>query len=468
MNGRVRQELNTIWTMDITMEANIAIENPAELPLCNDDAKDAAFFNKNLFIFCDGTWCGTETGTRTNVRILYEFVKMRTGRCAYFSGVGLGGDEADYIVNGAFAVDLKEKCIEVYSYIVREFRNSDDKIWMFGLSRGAFTVRSVAGMINNLGILRVVDNNTPRMCEKVFDLYKYDLRLDVPLWHPKSEAATAFRHQHCHHLNRNDPPIHFMGLFDTVGSLGVPTHFGEQLPYEFYDTIVSSSVKNVYQCAAIHDRLQFFQPCSISRSSTIPEDFCTEECWVPGCHYDVGRQRFKFGVGFLTWVARGLKVLRPDIVPEILPNHEWADVALNWIVGKMVQHDFPDPRHQRQVAETLSNPDASRAHWKGDVYDELLKHYGIDKYKSLILGDRILPPPRHFQMARFDGPRSLDYKSKSLDDYRFLYPANEPVPVPVESFQLPERIPESPPNSFADKVKQFVEDVVDAVRRLLG
>jgi hypothetical protein len=38
----------------------------------------------------------------------------------------------------------------------------------------------------------------------------------------------------------------------------------------------------------------------------------------------------------------------------------------------------------------------------------------------------------------------------------------------VESFQLPERIPESPPNSFADKVKQFVEDVVDAVRRLLG
>ena len=96
-------------------------------------------------------------------------------------------------------------------------------------------------------------------------------------------------------------------------------------------------------------------------------------------------------------------------------------------------HDFPDPHRQRQVAEPLSNPDVSSTLWKGDVYDEILKHYGLDKYKSFVLGDRILP--RDFHMARFDEAESLDYKSRSLDDYSFLYPdAIEPVPVPVDNF----------------------------------
>ena len=227
----------------------------------------------------------------------------------------------------------------------------------------------------------------------------------------------------------------------------VPSHLGEHLPYEFYDTKVSTSVKNVYQCASIHDCLLFFQPCTIGRKATLPEGYNTEECWVPGCHYDVGHQHFHFGIGSLTWVAHGLKTLNPNLVPpEILPNHAYADVALNWIIGKMVENGFPDPRGQDLVTPPLNNPNVSSKRWEGDVYGKLLEDHGLSEFKSCIIGDRILPP--NYQRVEFvpfwaatDNLFSMDYKSMSLVDYSSLYPnANEPTIVQVDTFQIPERI----------------------------
>jgi hypothetical protein len=420
---------------------------------------DGAFFDHNIFIFCDGTWCGDDTNTRTNVKLLYEFIKYRCGadpqRCVYFPGVGLNGPrgELDYLTSGPFALDIKAKCVEVYEYIAQVF-TSGDKLWLFGLSRGAYTVRRVAGMINNLGILRFDEGSLHDRCEVVFDMFVNASEE----WRPNEPACKEFITSHCHHLNSDDPPVHFMGLFDTVGAEGVPTKLGQHYPYGFYDHYVSKVVKNVYQCAGIHDRLLFFQPCSIGRN---PEKdfngYHTQELWVPGCHYDVGRQHFKFGNGF--WTHLLAKIPGRRQMPEILPNHLFADIALNWIVAKMIEEGFPSLDHWQvlECSESLSNPDKSDIRWDGDVYDKLLEYYDLSILKPWIVGDRLLP--RDFCMARFVAPDVVEYPSKAVENHKFLYPgADSPLQVDVNDFHLPQRIPKIGPG--------IIERVGDTVGKM--
>ena len=89
-------------------------------------------------------------------------------------------------------------------------------------------------------------------------------------------------------------PVRFMGLFDTVGSLGILTLTGGLgLDYpKFYDDMVSSVVQNVCYLVSLYDRLWVFQPCLARRKDG--KGGGIHEEWIPGCHYDLGRQRFRF------------------------------------------------------------------------------------------------------------------------------------------------------------------------------
>lgn len=255
--------------------------------LLDEESGVSNFFDRNIFVFCDGTWCGEETHTRTNLQLLYEFINnpCRAPRCQYFSGVGLNATELNFYVSGALASDMKKKILQAYKYIVRYYdRNRGDHIWLFGFSRGAFTVRYVAAMIDRMGIVdKKKDKDIDQECEKVLKEYR------------RGSFSRSGR-IHEPHL------IKFMGLFDTVQAEGLPD-VREQFPYTFSDPYVSPTVQCVYQCACIHDRCKFFQQCMIGRdpsSNSVDLANCkTEEVWVPGCHYDVGRQFFHFGYGIL-------------------------------------------------------------------------------------------------------------------------------------------------------------------------
>ncbi|KAG0043725.1 hypothetical protein BGZ89_006337, partial [Linnemannia elongata] len=214
-----------------------------------------------LVVLCDGTWCGSETGTRTNIYHLANMIGIpmnnedvddireleddtRGIKACYFPGCGLGGTFLEYLFNGATGNDIGEDCIKVYKYIVQHF-TPHHEIWMFGLSRGAYTVRCVAGMINNCGILRKrttsdgsFDDRTIRLCNEVYKIY----RSPDPKDHPKDERILTFKNRVSHHV---PTPVKFMGLLDTVGSLGIPkldAGIGLTFP-EFYDQKVSSVVE---------------------------------------------------------------------------------------------------------------------------------------------------------------------------------------------------------------------------------
>jgi Uncharacterized alpha/beta hydrolase domain (DUF2235) len=265
---------------------------------------------RKIVVCCDGTWCGDPTGTTTNIKILADCI-AGPGVCltsgtpyprngdnlivCYYEGVGVAGSFGNYIVNGAVANDIADKCTQAYRFIVDYFKEGSE-VWMFGLSRGAHTVRSVAGMINNFGILdndKMAGRDIGHICNTIYNEY----RNRDQKYAPRSNYAESFRRDCCHSDGLN-PPIRFMGLLDTVGALGVPKIGPDGIGYEFYDQIVSSEVKVVCQALAVHDRLSIFKPCFVRRSKNTSKwpgvRMTTKEVWFQGAHYDIGRQRFVF------------------------------------------------------------------------------------------------------------------------------------------------------------------------------
>lgn len=254
-----------------------------------------------VVVCCDGTWCGEATGTSTtNVKIIASAIAgegLASGvsvtrldgyaTVCYFEGVGVGGTIWEYIVNGAIAEDIRDKVIEAYKFVVKEF-SPGKKVWMVGFSRGAYTIRCVAGMINNIGIINrhglsevVLDD----LCHTAYYMY----RSRDSQYAPHGTCAQEFKMAYSHDYDY--PPIEFMGLLDTVGSLGVPKiDPGTSLSYDFHDQNVSNEVQHVFQALATHDRLFAFEPCFARRRSNTAVQ--PVELWFPGAHYDIGRVQF--------------------------------------------------------------------------------------------------------------------------------------------------------------------------------
>ncbi|KAL4778348.1 hypothetical protein BJX76DRAFT_366384 [Aspergillus varians] len=342
-----------------------------------------------LILLCDGTWCGRESNTRTNIYKLAERVGVRfqdgvvpqspEGVC-YIEGVGLGSSFLDYIFNGVTAQDIARQCIDAYEYLVNNYTYPHHEIWMFGLSRGAYMARAVAGMINNCGIIRPVRMNgvidarqTRILCEVVYNIYRSPYSINKP----HSPQSLAFRQSKSWPLIGDEdptnptapryiPPIKFMGLFDTVGSLGIPDFTGGvglDWP-SFYDQNVSTVVQNVHHAVSLHDRLFAFQPCLVRRSTTVhsEEDWnrfgVTRQEWLPGVHYDLGRQRFRFLREFGGGMVERL-LARWNFASKVIePNHVLADFALRWMLLAVRDHGSePNATYQPipEIDELITN-----------------------------------------------------------------------------------------------------------------
>ncbi|KAF9141221.1 hypothetical protein BG015_001359 [Linnemannia schmuckeri] len=396
---------------------------------------------KKLIVLCDGTWCGSETGTKSNIYLLAKMIgipinelqqqqqqqeqhqqeqhqqeQLRQSQQAqreqyereqqpsqlprgsintpdikacYFPGAGLRGTFLEYLFNGATGNDIDRNCIEVYGYIVQHFTR-EHEIWMFGLSRGAYTIRCVAGMINNCGILKrrnadgsFHDQNTgdgltseeKDLCKEVYKIY----RSRDPTDHPEASRSTTFRRRASHHVRT---PVKFMGLFDTVGGLGIPyLNPGIGLTFhEFHDTKVSAVVEKVYHALSIHDRLWIFEPCHAlpdkKRIDSEEVKFEIHERWFPGCHYDLGRQQFRFFRDGQNWLERPLDNLVRDYSRIIYPNEPFADFVLKWMLESIQKHSGRDIIQDidDQIDYLHARMMTGNEFGSGDVYGNILPY----------------------------------------------------------------------------------------------
>ncbi len=238
---------------------------------------------KRLVVCCDGTWNFPDQQSPTNVTkvalaIAPEDSDHVEQRVFYHRGVGTNRFER--FRGGAFGAGLSRNVCDTYRFLVQNYEPGDE-LFFFGFSRGAFTARSTAGLVRNAGVLR------PDHADRVGEAYALYRSANNDRT-PRGREATLFRRSYSY-----EPDIHFIGVWDTVGALGIPVDGSRFVRlvnrrWEFHNTDLSTTVHNAFHALAIDEKRRPFKPAVWNVQASAPATQWVEQVWFSGVHSDVG------------------------------------------------------------------------------------------------------------------------------------------------------------------------------------
>jgi uncharacterized protein (DUF2235 family) len=270
---------------------------------------------KRLITCSDGTWNkpgNTDRGQRveTNVEKMYQCIcsyDNSTGQPIaqfkfYDKGVGTGYSWKSNLLGGITGAGIDKNIKDIYTFLITNYEPGDE-IYLFGFSRGAYTARSIGGLIRNCGILKP---EYLGLVDKAYELY----RMRDEYTCPESDMMVGFRKQYAW---EDVTPIKFIGVWDTVGSLGMPLPWyrsWNMRKYQFHDVTLSSSVENAFHALAIDERRKMFTPALWQLSNTVknnpnhPQQ--VEQRWFAGVHSNIGGGYADTGLSDLAlkWLAK--------------------------------------------------------------------------------------------------------------------------------------------------------------------
>lgn len=231
---------------------------------------------QRLILLFDGTWNDPED--QTNVFRIAGRIVEHDGetRQRFYYDPGVGTSRMDRFRGGVFGYGLSENLLQGYEWLAKRYTQGDE-IWIFGFSRGAYTARSLVGLIRKCGLLRIV---SPSLLVRAERLYR-----DKALG-PDSDECTAFKKSYS-----REPRVHFIGVWDTVGALGVPgTSFSEHGKFSWHDTELSSIVNHAYHAVALDEhRAAYDVPLWVTdNGEKKPANLEVEQRWFIGAHANVG------------------------------------------------------------------------------------------------------------------------------------------------------------------------------------
>ncbi|KXT05529.1 hypothetical protein AC578_3711 [Pseudocercospora eumusae] len=265
---------------------------------------------KRLVLCEDGSWLNSSSGSirgsvhiPSNVTRISRAVKPLSSDgipqiVNYHWGVGAGGGVTNKIA-GISGHGLAEIVREGYQFIATNWLPGDE-IFIFGFSRGAFSARSIAGLIGEVGIL--TNEGLPYLAEIFRDVQrKHDRDYvpkhpDLPFPNKPSALDPDYKYElQRRRMTRLDVPVKVVGVWETVGSLGTPklgwlTRLGLQSKsmkeVTFYDTSLGNHIEYAFQALALDERRYAFPP-------TLWEKFegnrtTLRQVWFPGAHSNVG------------------------------------------------------------------------------------------------------------------------------------------------------------------------------------
>jgi type VI secretion system (T6SS) phospholipase Tle1-like effector len=275
---------------------------------------------RRLMICCDGTWNWPEPTRETNVVRLVRAITPDHGGIAqivhYHEGVGTG-NFVDRIVGGGAGVGLSASVKACYGFLVDNYREHDE-IFLFGFSRGAFVARALGGLIGVIGIMRK---------------HEMDRFSDVWNWYCQDEDRkdTAELDELAKDRYR-DVDIECIGVWDTVGALGIPGTRFCAATYAFHDTELGPHVRHAFQALAIDEQRGNFQaavwvpsdpnrrpgaapkarqapPPSTGQAG--PQQQVLKQVWFPGVHSNIGGGYPEHGLSDATflWMLSELQSL---------------------------------------------------------------------------------------------------------------------------------------------------------------
>lgn len=238
------------------------------------------------FIVCfDGTWNAPDKGENpTNVVKMVRAIKNEVDGVSqitfYDKGVGTG-NVLDRFTGGALGEGLTENMVDGYRFLANNYSRGDE-IYIFGFSRGAYTARSLAGFIGLAGMI------SPRQLgaglTQALDVYR-------DTGSKREQKLEKLRALPLERLE--DVPIRCVGVWDTVGSLGIPGDLGRRLLRKrlyFHDVQLSPQVKLALHAIAVDEKRSAFAPTLwVRKKDAVPApDQVVEQVWFPGVHSNVG------------------------------------------------------------------------------------------------------------------------------------------------------------------------------------
>lgn len=187
----------------------------------------------------------------------------------YDKGVGTNWGVSKW-VEGATGYGVSRNIMETYQFLCLNYQPGDE-IYIFGFSRGAFTARSLVGLLTKVGVL-----------PKSHLFYSPDA---YRLYRTQADA-TAFRNEH----GCLDVTVRFLGLFDTVGALGIPVgvlNFITRHLHRFHDVSLSPIVEHAFHALALDERRKQFAPALWRPQQPVSIDRL-EQVWYAGVHANIG------------------------------------------------------------------------------------------------------------------------------------------------------------------------------------
>jgi uncharacterized protein (DUF2235 family) len=267
---------------------------------------------KRIIICCDGTWNSADQTTDgiacpTNVAKIAQLVTPTAPDLAaiddptkvihqvvyYHEGVGTG-NQIDKIEGGAFGVGLSGDIEHCYRFLVNNY-NDGDELFIFGFSRGAYMARSLVGLLHNSGLLTKKHSDKFDLAYQIYKDRSEGTSSNAPI-------ALTFRQQFCW----PNISIKFLGVWDTVGALGVPDFILSKLlgnQWKFHDISLSPIVLSASHALAMDEKREDFKPSPWDK----PNDADFQQVWFAGVHSDIGG-------GY--------------------PETGLSDVSLHWMIGR--------------------------------------------------------------------------------------------------------------------------------------
>ena len=275
---------------------------------------------RNLVFLCDGTLTRLDPGFESNLGQLMRLLghlRDSPEQMTHYDR-GIQGKGWRRWVNAASGQGINISICNGYGFLARNYRPGD-RIYLFGYSRGAYAVRSLAGMIGTIGLLRP-EYSTERHVNLAFRFYEV------------GSQSTARQHFSTHRCHVN-VPIEMLGVWDTVKSLGLPYPLLNRLApmaTEFHDHELGAHIAHGYHALAIDEDRTSFEPILWEQSPDWQGRL--EQTWFPGAHSDVGgqvdhaRNRPLSNIS-LNWMLRRAEahgVMLPEAWESWFPEHAGA------------------------------------------------------------------------------------------------------------------------------------------------
>lgn len=249
---------------------------------------------RNLALFLDGTW--NTTRDNTNVWRMKSISQRDDEQLIYYSK-GVGTQLGTKVLGGMLGFGLEGEVVAAYEWLIDNYHEGD-RIYLFGFSRGAFTARSLAGLIAKCGLIK---KGSPLSTNQLYMRYKTKPNLKS-IRQLRSYVNDPLTIEDKWMIEYSAPiPIWFIGVWDTVGALGIP--FGNvpgvsRSTYGFLKTNIWQCQDRAFHALSLDEHRLAFFPTFWTKLYNEPDAWKTddkarpfmqvEQRWFIGAHSDVG------------------------------------------------------------------------------------------------------------------------------------------------------------------------------------